>query len=139
MGWKQSDLTPEIIAAMNAEDRARYAPGVHASTYAEDQNPPNKTGSLERDEQGEFANWCHLHGYLIVWHATHKKSTATKGTPDFAVLAHGVWHWIEFKLPGSDLSPDQKEWREACERNGGIYWIAYSSHEAMRIIDPNCR
>lgn len=136
---KKEQLTPEMLAKMSKEDWARYAPGFHASTYAEDENPPNKTGTLERKEQREFANYCHAHGYLPVWHATHKKSTATRGTPDFAVLVRGVWHWIEFKLPGSDLSKDQKEWREACERNGGIYFVAYSAHEAMRIVDPDCR
>lgn len=139
MGWTRNQLTPEIIAAMSPEDKARYAPGVHASRYQEDQNPPNKTGSLERDEQKEFARWCLSRGYGYVWHATHQKSTATKGTPDFAVLARAKTYWIEFKLPGSDLSKDQKEWRETAEKNGVTYWIAYSAHEAMRIIDPDCR
>lgn len=139
MGWTRIKLTPEIIRCMNPADQNRYAPGMHASFYQEDENPPNKTGTLERVEQKDFANWCLGRGYLYVWHATHKKSTATKGTPDFAVLAKGVWFWIEFKLPGESLSKDQREWREACEANGGTYYIAYSSHEGMRIVDPDCR
>jgi VRR-NUC domain len=139
MTMKKSMLTPAMAHLMSPEDRARYAPGIHASTYQEDQNPPNKTGSLERVEQRDFANWCLSRGYGIVWHATHQKSTATKGTPDFAVVARAKTYWIEFKVPGADLSKDQKEWRETAERNGVTYWIAYSSHEAMRIIDPDCR
>ena len=55
MGWTRNQLTPEVIKAMSVKDRARYAPGVHASTYQEDENPPNKTGSLERKEQADFA------------------------------------------------------------------------------------
>jgi hypothetical protein len=124
---------------MSPEDRARYAPGVHANTYAEDQNPPNKTCTLERTEQKDFANWCLGRGYWYLWHATHKKSTASKGCPDFGVIVNGKTYWIEFKLPGSDLSKDQKENRALMEKNGGTYFIAYSSHEAMRIIDPDCR
>lgn len=124
---------------MSPKDQKSYGPGIHASSYQEDENPPNKTGSLERVEQRDFANWCLRNGYTIVWHATHQKSTATKGTPDFAVLAHGRTYWIEFKLPGSDLSKDQKYWRESAESNWVPYYIAYSSHEAMRIVDPDCR
>lgn len=128
-----------MVHLMSPEDQSRYAPGIHASTYQEDENPPIKTSTLERVEQKDFANYCLSKDYLYVWHATHKKSTATRGTPDFAVLVRGVWHWIEFKLPGESLSKDQKEWREACVRNGGIYYVAFSSHEAMRIVDPDCR
>ena len=139
MTMKKSMLTSAMVHLMSPEDQSRYAPGIHASTYAEDENPPNKTGTLERKEQADFANWCLGHGYCFVWHATHKKSTATKGTPDFAVLAHGRTYWIEFKLAGEDLSKDQKDWRKAAEANGVTYYIAYSSHEGMRIIDPDCR
>jgi hypothetical protein len=139
MGWRPDQLTPEIIRCMSQEDRARYAPGIHASSYAEDPNPPNKTGALEREEQRQFARWCNSRGYGIIWHATHQKSTATRGVADFGILARAKTYWIEFKLPGSNLSKDQKEWRETAERNGVTYYIAYSCHEAMRIIDPECR
>jgi hypothetical protein len=136
---KRSELTPEMLKLMSKEDQARYAPGIHASTYADDPNPPNKTGSLERDEQKAFARWCLSRGYTYIWHATHQKSTATKGTPDFIVTAHGEDYFIEFKLPGASLSKDQQEFRESREMNGRIYYIAFSCHEAMRIIDPDCR
>lgn len=45
----------------------------------------------ERQLQRQIVDYLRLRNIEVVWHATHKKSTATKGTPDilFAVMSNG--------------------------------------------------
>jgi VRR-NUC domain len=134
MGLK---LTPEILKLMSPEDQQYYGfvdPGVHPP-YAEDHHAPVKTGTLERDEQRQFANWLLLHGYTAkVWHGTHKATTANPGVPDFIVAIWGGTLWIEFKLPGAKLSEAQEEFRAGLEAKGHQLHICYSANEAIALV-----
>jgi galactose-1-phosphate uridylyltransferase len=45
----------------------------------------------ERELQRQIVQYLRQRNIEVIWHGTHKKSTATKGTPDilFSVLANG--------------------------------------------------
>lgn len=46
---------------------------------------------------------------------------APKGTPDHVVLCpHGQCVWVEAKVPGRELSPEQREWARKVTRLGHV-------------------
>jgi hypothetical protein len=106
---------------MKPEDKATYSSGSLELT--------------EADEQANFAKECKDRGWRAVWHRTDKRSTANRGTPDFIVGARGTTWWIEFKLPGEELSPDQKAFRKELESNGITMYVAYNALWAVQIIE----
>jgi hypothetical protein len=133
VGLRIDQLTPEIIRGMSQEDQAKFGPGIH---LPDEYRPPMKTDKLERNEQRQFANWCLLKGYAIIWHSTAHRSKATPGAPDFALTVNSKPLAIEFKRDYScKLSKDQEEWRALHERNGGIYRVVYSAHEAIAVTE----
>jgi hypothetical protein len=134
MGWTRKQLTPEIIGAMNADDRARYGPEVRPS-YEDDPHPPPVTDKLEREEQRQFASWCMLKGYACVWHSTGHRSKASLGCPDFIVGVNGSTLWIEFKRAPLRLSEDQKIFRDTLEKQNIRYYIVYTAGEAIKLVE----
>jgi VRR-NUC domain len=121
---------------MSPEDQALYggAPGVHPP---DDPHPEQKTSKAERDEQRSFANWCLLNELPFTWHATHTRSKATPGTPDFIVGVNRSTLWIEFKQPQGVLSPDQEAFKGRLERQGITYYVCYSAFEAIRVVEAH--
>ena len=54
----------------------------------------------ERQLQRQIVQYLRLRGIEVIWHATHKKSTASKGTPDiiFGVLVKGFPRSVAFEV-----------------------------------------
>jgi hypothetical protein len=123
-------FSPHLLKLMDPADQAFYQPGVH---HEEDHHPPQKSDKLEREEQRQFANYCLLHGYSMIWHSTHKRSTGTEGAPDFAIWVNRKSLCIEFKRSGAKLSPDQEAWRAKHEGQGCVYYVVYSAAEAIQL------
>jgi hypothetical protein len=128
------EFSPHLLKLMDAADQAFFQPGVHPP-YEEDHHPPQKSDKLERDEQRSFANWCLLKDYPMVWHGTHKATTANAGVPDFLVWVNRTSLAIEFKRVGAKLSPDQETWRKRFEAQGFIYFVVYSHPEAIALTN----
>ena len=89
----------------------------------------------EADHQNRFISICKERGWAYVWHSTKKRSTGTIGTPDAIVVAHGKVFWIEFKLPGQFLSPDQQVFARLLAQNGAQLHVVYSAEEALALIE----
>ena len=89
---------------------------------------------LERDEQRLFANWCLLNSLPFCWHATHRRSTATKGVSDFWVGAYGRSAWIEFKSLPMRLSAEQLKFQEALSAQGLEWHVVTSAAQAIAIL-----
>jgi hypothetical protein len=118
---------------MTPADQRTYGPGIHP---ADDPHPPLKTGKLEREEQRQFANHCLLHELPFVWHATHKPSKATPGTPDFWVGINRLGIWIEFKRDYTEkLSTEQEEFARKLEAQGMKLYVVYSALEAIELVN----
>jgi hypothetical protein len=101
----------------------------------EPERAPNRTSRFERQHQGVFANHCLRKGYAYTWHRTDKPSTASPGTPDFIVGAHGKTHWIEFKLPGEKLSADQEDFATRLKSQAIVLQVVYSDEEAIKMVE----
>lgn len=123
---------PELARLMSVEDQRTYGPGIHPP---DEDHPPPKTDRAERKEQAQFASYCLLKDYPFVWHATHKPSKATPGTPDFWVGVNGASLWIEFKRDYScKLSSDQETFRAKLEAQGLRLYLVYSALEAIELV-----
>ncbi len=118
---------------MSPVDQRTYGPGLHP---ADDPVPPMKTDKPEREEQRQFANYCLLHDLPFCWHATHTRSKATPGTPDFWVGVNRCGLWIEFKRDYSQkLSQEQEEFARKLERQGMRLYIVYSALEGIELLN----
>jgi hypothetical protein len=125
---------PHLLRLMSASDQAKYGPGLHP---VDDPHPPPKTDKAEREEQKHFANWLLLNNLMppAIWHATHKPTKATLGTPDFVVPVNRLTLFIEFKRDYTCLlSPDQKAFGAALETQGHTLYVCYSAEEAIQLV-----
>jgi len=122
---------------MAPEDQAHFSvvvDTVHALRVDEPESS-REIDKLERDEQRVFASWLLLQNskrgpkekFPFVWHATHTRSKASPGTPDFFVGLNGHAIWIEFKVGSNKLTPEQEEFRLACVCQG-IEWLNRSKN-----------
>ena len=57
------------------------------------------------------------------------KSGATKGVSDLFAIVKGIVYWIEVKKVGEKQSPEQIEFQNDVEANGGVYILAYSVND----------
>ena len=111
------ELAPHLTRLMSREDAARYDGDGGAGITNKTHKTSRKRDADERREQGDFANWLLLQnsqGRKIPFslHATHTRSRATPGTPDFYVGINGRSLWIEFNslvvLPLNKTSSDSR-------------------------------
>ena len=144
MGYKRTELTPGMLRLMSPEDQKRYMGGVISPD--EPQEPETKKiPKLERDEQRTFARWLRKHGLAdsAIWHSTAHRTKGTRGTPDFVVPVSGVTLYIEFKLPGNTLSPDQENFRKSLDAQRYQLHVVASAQEAIALVEPllltNCQ
>jgi hypothetical protein len=136
-------FAPHLLPLMpNPEDRVRYGGAVPATALrASHPQPLPRGGTAERKEQAGFADWLLLQNSQgrkipFCWHATHTRSKATPGTPDFWVGINRHAMWIEFKRDSScRLSPEQEEFRACCEVQGIEWHLVYSAAEAIGIME----
>jgi hypothetical protein len=151
MGWN-TEQARTVAHLMKPEDQQRYASQeyleakrrVEASTAPDpklDPHPPVKSGGSEKKEQNSFANYLierNERGAKIpwVWHAMHKASRATPGTPDFWVGINGHGIFFEFKRDYScELTPPQETFRLYCEAQGIEHHVVYSAFEAIKWVE----
>jgi len=138
------ELASHLARLMNPEDAARY--GNTGADIRDTSNKSSRKSTAERKEQGDFANWLLLQNsrrgpnekIRFVWHATHARSKATPGTPDFYVGINGRSLWFEFKRDLScALTPEQKQFRLACEAQRIKHHVVHSAAEAIEIVQTS--
>jgi hypothetical protein len=139
------EMAPRLLRLMSLEDQQRYGGQLNLVTTAAvpglNPDPSPKRDADEKKQQADFANWLSLQNSKsrkipFSWHATHTRSKATPGTPDFWVGINGHSMWLEFKRDGScKLSPEQEEFRSACEAQRIEHYVVYSSQQAIEICD----
>ena len=144
MGVRVS-LSPHLLRLMSLEDQQRDGGQLNlVTTPAVSQLNPDRSPKRDADEkkqQGEFASWLQLQNSKgrkipVCWHATHTRSKATPGTPDFWVGVAGRALWIEFKRDRTcKLTTEQEEFRSACEAQHIQYYVVYSYQQAIDIVE----
>lgn len=138
MGWTRSEL--ERCRHLISADQQIALGMSTAPDPKEEIHPQPKRNSAEGKEQREFASWLAFKRaegvrLVVVWHAMHKRSTASRGTSDFIIGVNGTVLFIEFKRDyGCELSEAQEEFRLDCEAQGVIYRVVYSAFEAIALV-----
>jgi hypothetical protein len=120
-----------LARLMSPADRARYFP---------ESVPQEPAVGPEPIEQGKFARWLYAQweaGALeYFWQRLDKRATGKPGTPDFIIaLPRAKTLWIEFKASGGHLSIPQAATFKNLARLGHSPFIAYSSAQAIRIVE----
>jgi hypothetical protein len=121
------------IQDLSERQRAMLEPS-QASPEPVTPKPREGRSRLERDEQRTFAAWLSLHELPHCWHRTDKRSTATTGVFDFWVGHAGRSAWIEFKLSGGKLSPEQEQFKQRLIKQNLGWHIVTNANEAIRIV-----
>jgi hypothetical protein len=98
------ESSPHLWKLMDPADQVRYGvvPGTLSCIRDKASNRSPKRDADERKQQSDFANYLSLQNSKgckipFCWHATHTRSKATPGTPDFWVGINGHSIWLEFK------------------------------------------
>jgi|SRR6267378_284970 len=122
-----------VLRAMDPRDRPKGNAGLTAASAMQ-----KSTGRLERDEQRIFYNWLLSHernGELIFdWSRTDKKTTRRLGALDFVIHSKmGRTLFLEFKLKGAYLRPEQERQIELLTALGFITAIPQSAAQAILI------
>jgi hypothetical protein len=127
---------------MSPADQAQYgAVPKMVSCACDAPKPSPKRDADEKKQQGDFASWLSLqnskgHKIPYVWHATHTRSKATPGTPDFWVGINTRGIWFEFKRDSScRLTREQEEFRSACEAQRVEHHVVHSSQQAIELVE----
>src|SRR6516162_8701645 len=125
-----NDLTPEQQKLIDPRDLAQL--GLGAPLPQERQSP--KRPRLERDEQKIFRNWLLLNKLPHCWHATHRRSTATRGISDFWVGKNGKSIWLEFKSFPVRISMEQVAFQELLSKESILWAVVLSADEAIQVV-----
>lgn len=143
MGFKKSDLTPEMLRRMDEAEQRYYAQGglvtrerYQIETPWVDRKLAGRVGRLEREEQGTFAQWLNQNGWkdCYVFHGLHKATTCKAGVPDFVVPTKSGTLWIEFKAAGGKLSLPQQNFEIGLEQHGQKLFVVYTALEAIELV-----
>jgi hypothetical protein len=132
---RREEVTERMKELMPESDRQQLFPTHPPSPLPHDDIDPKE--DREVVAQRNFAKACKDRGWVPVWHKTYKRSTANVGCPDFIVAAYSQTFWIEFKLPGEDLRPDQAAFRKRLLQNGVQMCVVYSAQEAVDLIESH--
>jgi hypothetical protein len=130
---RREEVTGRMKELMSEADRQQFFPNHPPSPIPYDNIDQKK--DREVVAQRNFAKECKDRGWVPVWHKTHKRSTANVGCPDFIVAAYCLTFWIEFKIPGEDLRPDQAAFRKRLLQNGVHMYVVHSAEEAVDLIE----
>jgi hypothetical protein len=95
---------------------------------------PSPFAQSEADHQNRFVGVLKARGLPYVWHNTKKRSTGTLGAPDVIVAVDGAVYWIEFKLPGEELSPAQVAFAHLLALQGCKMHVVSSAEEALSLL-----
>ena len=125
-----NDLSLEQQKLIDPCDRQKL--GLNEPVPQERQS--EKRPRLERDEQRVFANWLLLNNLPHCWHATHRRSTATKGVSDFWVGKNGKSIWLEFKSFPVRISVEQVAFQELLSKESILWAVVLSADEAIQVV-----
>lgn len=65
----------------------------------------------------------------------HTSPYVMRGTPDIIIVYKGQFIGLEVKAKKGIQSPDQREFEEKCQKNGGRYFIVRSVEDVMKALD----
>ena len=97
--------------------------------------PETKLLPREKDLHRLIIAECTRRGWDPFHASTHKRSTLTRGAPDFIIAAsEGRTFYIEVKLPGGKLREEQRKVAFNLSKNGHEPYLVTSFDEFLEVI-----
>src|SRR6516165_4486691 len=124
-----SNLLPDrVLRLMSPEDRALGKVG-----WTREECETRFATRSERGQQRLFATWLASRRMPYVQPRPDRKSGIKPGWPDFSVHAGNRSIFIEMKVQGGKLSPEQAECLELLRREGFRCEVCHSAAEAILV------
>ena len=80
--------------------------------------------------------WLKLEGWLVKsWFQQGMVPKSLQGMPDKIAVKNGRHVWIEFKVPGKNLSPKQQERKAELEAAGATVLVVHSLDELIELLE----
>ena len=102
----------EAAAPLSQEAPIKTRPGAIVSDSVDEKAAKTAVKHEIKDLHMPFIAWLRIKELPYVHADPSRRSTIAKGWPDFGVFHDGRHVFVEFKVPGGKLRPDQ----EACHR-----------------------
>lgn len=129
-------INPKLAALMSPADQEYY------QKRGELPDPKKSAKAIarnEREEQRVFSAWMHQERILFVNPRMDKESTIQPGHPDFSVFLNGGRTiFIEMKVEGGKLSPEQTGRLAQLREAGYLAEVCWSADEAIKLV-RSCR
>jgi len=91
--------------------------------------------ATEREMHSKFENYLRMREIPFGTSRMDKKSTFTEGWPDYTiVLPRGHVAFVELKMPGKTLDPDQERVCASLEAAGAIVRVCESLGECILVV-----
>ena len=114
-GLPRAEAVPprtEAGAPLSQEASIKTRPGAIVSDSVDEKAAKTAVKHEIKDLHMPFIAWLRIKELPYVHADPSRRSTIAKGWPDFGVFHDGRHVFVEFKVPGGKLRPDQ----EACHR-----------------------
>lgn len=91
------------------------------------------TERTEKEMHITFESWLNLHNLPFIHSRMDRATTTNLGVPDFAVFYQERALLIEFKMPSSMLSEDQKTYHAKLDKVGASPVVCFSAEQAIKL------
>jgi len=123
---------PENIRRCLQSDSKR-ALGKHGLTMPEIK--AKQDVASEKEMHRQFEQWLRLREIPFGTARMNKRSTFTEGWPDYSLVIKGAPAvFVELKMPGKDLEPEQQKVCAALEAAGAIVRVCESLGECICVV-----
>jgi hypothetical protein len=126
MGWKLHDLPVKLRAQI--EDA--MAPRVKEPTV----KPLGPGPDRESDLHDDILRHCRDNGWLCVHSRMDRRSTNAVGTPDFIIVTPGTVLFVEAKMPGKKLRPEQRAFAAHIRKLGWPHATVHTFTEFLEVV-----
>ena len=125
-------IPDHIIKRMSREDRPAGKAGMTTEELQ-----AKAVVRLERELHNLCLSLCRQRGIAVGHARMDRKSTYTEGWPDLSMCINGQAVFVELKLPGRDLDPEQVKIRHALLDipNHGRYYVCRSLESFRKVLD----
>jgi hypothetical protein len=129
MSWDSKILPDKILRLLSPVDRRSLG---KAGLTAHEALAVARVKS-ERDLQNLIESYFNLRGVVAIRSRMDRKTTTPVGTPDFLLALRGQAIALEAKLPGENLSDEQKAMKEAMTGPPNNWrWVTVSSLASVK-------